>query len=286
MFEFSAPEFFFFLFAIVGTIVGMVKWYRPLATATALHVPASHQLLLALVPIVGWLLLGIVLQNWSDPVYVAGHLDYTLLFMFGGGIWMFLGISLLPWVGISWRDDAVGRHNGAAVVAVCGAMLGITIAYAYCNIGNGPTISTTLVPALVAGLTLFVLFRMVEAIADPVELVTVERDLAAGLRTGAFFIACAIVLGRAMAGDFHGWDEVFITYATFGWPAVFFVLIAAACDRLFAPRPDQPHPNAIAFGLVPGLAMILAAIVFVGSLGAPVVAPPGQYHVTPTVERP
>lgn len=286
MFDFSGGEFIFFFASMIGSLVGATKWYRPILTAKALHMPAAHRWVLASAPIIGWLILLVFLQNWSDPKSVAGHLDYTLLFLFGGGVWMFVGVSLLPWVGLSWRDDAVGRHNTAAVVAVAGAMLGIIIAYAYCNIGNGPTISTTLLPALVAGLTLFLLFRMVEAVADPAELITVDRDIAAGLRTGAFFIACAIVLGRAMAGDFHGWDEVFITYATFGWPAVLLVIVASACDRLFSPRPHRPRPNAIVFGLVPGLAMILAAVLFVATLGAPVVAPPGHYSITPSVERP
>src|SRR5437016_1020595 len=71
-----------------------------------------------------FLILLIVLARWSDPHSVQGHADYILLFLCGGGLWVFAAPLASSVLGVSARQDAVERDSVPAGVAVSGAMLG------------------------------------------------------------------------------------------------------------------------------------------------------------------
>jgi hypothetical protein len=274
MWDFSPDEWFFFAAAAVVAVVGAVLWYMPLARVSTLGRATGVRMALAGVPVVCVVLLVVVLDKWADPVSVAGHPDYVTLFLVGGAAWLFAtGVSCFPFLGISVRDDAVERGNTAAVVVACGAVVGITLAYAQSNIGTGPTIWTTLVPAFFATLGLFVTWIVAEVIGGIAEAVTVDRDVASAIRLAALLVASGAILGRAMAGDWTDWRSTFVDFAAQGWPAIALAVASGVAHRALRPTPQRPRPAVVPLGIIPAVILFVIAAGWLVYLGKPFVKP-------------
>jgi uncharacterized membrane protein YjfL (UPF0719 family) len=229
--------------------------------------------LLHLAPVVSLVLLMLVLQSLADPVYVVGHFDYTVLFLVGGAFWLFTASSAFALMGISTMDDAMRRRNPAAAIAVAGGVVGVTLAYAGSNIGNGPTIWTTLVPAFVATSALLALWLILELIGGSSEAITIDRDVASGIRLAAFLCCAGAILGRAMAGDWSDWDSTFREFVKLSWPALVLIPAMAMMNRRYAPTPQSPHPDPSKCGWTPALLMAGLTAIYLVYLGIPYVAP-------------
>jgi hypothetical protein len=139
-------------------------------------------------------------------------------------------------MGIGMRDDAIERRNAAAAVVAVGAMVGQTCCYAGSNIGIGPTIWTTILPAVIASGTLMVLWTGIEITTRVSEVVTIDRHLPSALALGAFLVAAGINLGWAMSGDWDSWQTTMIDFARRGWPAVLLAVAAALAIQIGKPR--------------------------------------------------
>lgn len=277
MWDFDGDELIFFIVAGIATVFFGIRWYLTLGQVSSLCSSRRSRLLLGITPPAALFILWIIIQLGADPVYVAGHFDYTLLFLFGGATWIFLATSAFPVLGLSLHDDAVDRNNSAAVVAICGAVFGVMFSYAGSNIGNGPTIWTTLVPAFVATMTLLVLWGFLAWVGGARDAITIDRDMAAAIRLAAFLICAGMILGRAMAGDFSDWGETMVEFIAMGWPVIMLLLFAAACNRIFAATPQRIEPPVILFGLFPAAFMGFMTLVYLALVGLPEVAPPGSY---------
>ena len=274
MFDFSDDEWVFMLVALAGAGIGIWRWYWTLLRVSRLNMHSRSQLLLILAPLASLVLVTIVLQNLADPVYVAGHLDYTLLFLAGGAAWIFGASELFSLMGVSTRDDAMRRRNPAAAIAVSGGVLGVALAYAGSNIGNGPTVWTTLAPAFVAAAVLLAFWFMIELLGGAFEAITLDHDVAAGIRLAAFLVSAGAILGRAMAGDWLDWAGTFSEFAKLGWPATLLIPTMVLMNRTFAPTPQQPNPEAGRCGLTPALIILALTAAYLMYLGVPPVAPP------------
>jgi uncharacterized membrane protein YjfL (UPF0719 family) len=273
MFDFSDDEWVFMLVALVGTVIGAWRWHLTLLRVSPLNTDSTSHTLLTFTPITCLAVLAIVLQTLADPVYVAGHLDYTLLFLAGGACWIFGASEGFALMGVSTRDDAMRRRNPAAGIAVAGGVLGVTLAYSGSNIGNGPTIWTTLIPAFVATAVLLALWFVLEVVGGAWEAITLDRDVAAGIRLAAFLVSAGAILGRAMAGDWFDWSSTFADFVKLGWPVALLVPTMAMLNRRYAPTPQQPHPDPAAGGLTPSLVVIGLTAAYLVYLGRPEVAP-------------
>ena len=97
------------------------------------------------------------------------------------------------------------RANGSASLAVAGAIIGITLAYAGGNIGDGPGWWVVVFCAALATLALFAAWMLLELASGVSDAVTVDRDPSAGMRLGGFLVACGLILGRS-AGDWISVD--------------------------------------------------------------------------------
>jgi uncharacterized membrane protein YjfL (UPF0719 family) len=208
-----------------------------------------------------------VLTQWADPKYVVGQLDYILLFVAGGLMWLALTPMLLRWLGVDVRDDALERRNVAAAAAASGAMSGAMAIYAGCNVGAGPTIWTTIFPAIVATAVWFMLWLFVELSTRVSEQIAVDRDIAAGVRQAGWAIATGLLLGRAMAGDWTGWSDTFNGFVRLAWPAVVFAVAMLPLHRSLRPTPQQPNRPVISAGVVPAAALIAIALIYMIALG-------------------
>ena len=276
--DFDGDEVVFFIAAAILAGYGLIQWYWPLICRTSIgRRSPGGTMSLAATPIIALAGLFILLATWSDPKYVVGHIDYILLFLAGGGAWLALAVFSGRVLGIDVRDDAIVRDNPAATIACCGIAIAITILYAACNIGAGPTIWTTIWPALLATGVWFVLWVMIDALTHIGEQITIDRDVAAALRHAGWAIAVALVLGRAMAGDWTAWEQTHADMVRLGWPAVLLSAAVVPLHRIFRPTPDEPRRSIFAAGMMPAILLIALAAGYVATLGLPEV---GKHIIT------
>jgi len=255
---------------IVSLIVAVVSWGAWYITPTFVgrvgrRVPGRR--LLQLTPLVAAALLLAVLRYAAsydvrdDPAYLA-------LYLLLGAAWVGVSIRWLAVTGISTRDDVVERANGSASLAVAGAIIGITLAYAGGNIGDGPGWWVVVFCAALATLALFAAWMLLEMASGVSDAVTVDRDPSAGMRLGGFLVACGLILGRSVAGDWVSVDATVHDFALMAWPVVVLVVVAAIIERVARPTPDTPRPALVPYGLAPALLYVAGAAYQVMRLGS------------------
>lgn len=257
--------------SLVGMAVAGVTWalwYAQPRQIRRLRVAQGGRLVLDLAPLLSAVLLLVVLKTLSahdvrDDVRYVG-----LYFLLGLG-WVGAAMTGISVTGISPRDDVSERGNGAAAWAIAGAMLGITACYAGGNIGDGPGWPVVVFSAALATLGLFGVWLLLEAMTGISETVTIDRDIAAGMRLGAFLFAAGLMLGRAVAGDWVSGQATTRDFVATAWPVLIVGVAAAVIDRLARPRLDHPVPDPFVYGVIPGLAYITAAVLLVLRLGLP-----------------
>lgn len=266
MFDFSGDETVFMLIAGLAGGWGIFQWIVVVLN----HAPPVDLMRsgLAILPGVCLAIVAAIIWNWADPAQVSGHVDYLLLFLAGAAAWFWLTVVAVSGLGIHFRYDAVEAGNRAAGISIAGAGLATSLIYAGGNIGAGPTIWTTILPAAAASIALVVLWFIVEASAHVGDAVTIDRDTASGIRMAGWAVAAAIVLGRSVAGDWTGWDATVGDFLRLGWPAAVLTAVMIAMQLRLRPSPEQPRPSERS-GLITACAMILLAVVYVVLLPAP-----------------
>src|SRR5665213_528647 len=263
MWDFDDSEWFFFVATAVIAAVGGFFYYRFLTRVSLLGKSIHRRALLALLPIAAVIPTYIVLCRWADARAI-GHIDYTALFMIGAAAWVFAASRTMELLGISVHDDAIERDNPAALVAVVAFLMGVGIVYAFSNIGMGPTIWTTIFPALAATILLMLMWLLIESISrGVVESVTIDRDIATAFRLAGAMIGCAIILGLAAAGKWVSGDQTWRDLLSSGWPAVILAMAAAMLQWAQWPTAAHPRPNVFTRGVVPALSFVAAGIVVV-----------------------
>jgi hypothetical protein len=193
-----------------------------------------------------------------DPKYI---LMYLAMGMTCIAIVVLFGAIL----GISHRADAAERSNPAAITAIAGLLVGATACYAGGNVGNGPGWWVVLFSGLLATAAFFLLWWLVHRASGLAEKVTVDRDLAAGLRAAGFLVGCGMILGRAVAGDWVSAGATATDFAGLAWPAALLAGAVVVVERSCAPETSR-HALAVCLtGWVPacvyaglGIAVMLA----------------------------
>jgi hypothetical protein len=114
--------------------------------------------------------------------------------------------------------------------------IGATLATAGANIGQGPTVATTLGPMFLAVGGLMTLWATFSVITGSVTAIAVERDLPSGLRTAALLVALGLILGRSVAGDWVSAESTLCDYLWQGVaPAATLLGVAAIIEFLERP---------------------------------------------------
>ncbi|HEX4125425.1 MAG TPA: hypothetical protein VHY37_11910 [Tepidisphaeraceae bacterium] len=232
MWDLDPDEWFFLIIAILGGAALSVRYFTPLMMTW--NLPIRRRFWLSVWPIACLVPIFIVLCTCADP-HVRGHADYTTLFMVGGVVWTLAASAFLPIVGVRWRDDCLEGSDPAAAIVAASAMLASALCYAGANIGTGPTVWTTILPAgmataALAGAALIV--RLASPVADAV---AIDRDIASAAVFGGFLVAAAIILAWAAAGDFVDWNATLGDFARrASWTAI---PAAAAIAALWIIRP-------------------------------------------------
>ncbi|MDQ3036586.1 MAG: hypothetical protein M3Y87_29610 [Myxococcota bacterium] len=199
---------------------------------------------------------------------VRESVTYTAFYDVMGLAWIGASVAVLRRLDLSLRDDVIERRNPAALAAISGAIVGIALAYAGGNVGDGPGWWCVVIASGVATAALFAVWITLYVAARSGEAITIDRDLPAGIRVGALLAACGLVFGRGAAGDWVSASDTIASFALVAWPAVILVLLGIFVERALAPR-GQPSRGGL--GLAIGVAVVYlgAAATVVHGQGIP-----------------
>jgi hypothetical protein len=233
MWDFDADEMFFLVIAAAVGGLMAIRYY--LFVIQIWRVPARRRWFWAAWPAVCLAPTAIVLNTLADP-QVIGHIDYITLFLVGDVVWVFGAAALLPLVGVRMRDDVLERGNRAAGAVAAAAMLGGGLCYAGANIGVGPTIWTTIVPALLAAGLLAAAALVVRAFSPLADALAIDRDAATGSIFAAFLVAASLILAWAVEGNFVDYRSTLIDLARRGSGVILLVIATILALRIVPPR--------------------------------------------------
>jgi uncharacterized membrane protein YjfL (UPF0719 family) len=248
---------------IVSCVLGVFGW-KQWAGGLLLVEPLSRRTyaevigLMLLPPMAAGVML-VVLWNWSShDVRDSGIYIFFYLAMWLGwtGIWNLV----MPYLGLSCRDDAFERNNSAAGLALGGGLLGVTFVFAGSNIGEGPGWWVVVFCAGLGTAVLLLLWLLDNQITGVIEAITVDRDIAAGWRAAGFFIGSGLILGRALAGDWHSAGATVHDFVAKGAPVLSLSAAATVMDGFLRPTPKRPEPRHLLFGFIPFLLLVAAGI--------------------------
>ena len=253
------------LVTLLALVVGPVWW-----TFTLIHLARigpirpgalAVQALTVTISLCGIAILLVLKTLASFDVVDAA--EYQFMYGVLGLAWLRVGERFFAFAGLSLRDDLVERRNRAAIPAMAGAFAGLTCCYAGGNIGDGPGWWVVLFSAGLASALLFVAWLMLAQFSPVMDAITIDRDPAAGVRLGVFLAAGALLLGRAVAGDWYSVADT-IGDAAAMIPALgVMVVVALIVERVAHPTPQRPRAPLLALGVVPALiyvAVVVAAL--------------------------
>jgi uncharacterized membrane protein YjfL (UPF0719 family) len=212
-------------------------------------------------------LAAMTLEFWG-AAEIRATVSEVFFLTFVAAIWLIIATKLFPWMGLSLRDDAVDRKNLSALVALCGAVLALGIIYAGANIGEGPSFTNNFFCDAIGFASFFLLWFFLELVGKVSRSITEDRDIATGLRTCGLFLAFGLIIGRALAGDWHSEEATVRDFIRDGWPAAILLMLAVIVEPFVRPNRRQPMPPWPVFGLLPAALYISLAAVWLWHLGA------------------
>ncbi|HTV41282.1 MAG TPA: hypothetical protein VMF08_11945 [Candidatus Sulfotelmatobacter sp.] len=243
---------------IVSCIIGLVGWRTWLGGLLLLE-PLSRKLATQFLgwgsPLVAAGALYFVLARWSSHD-VRDNPTYIFFYLAMGFGWAGLWNWILPYAGLSFRDDALELNNDAAGIAISGSLLGATLAFAGANIGDGPGWWVVVFCAMLSTGLMLVLWIIGAKLTRVHEFITIDRDTASGWRAAGYFIGAGLILGRAVAGDWHSTQQTVIDFLARGWPVLILWAVAFCFDKISKPTPQRPALNPVLFGALPSLLLM------------------------------
>lgn len=262
----SEGEFIVFAGSLVWSGYTWFHWYLRLLRVPVATGGYTARTIMAVTPA---LCLGLLL---SILIRFAAHdvrpsVFYTIFYLALGSAWLATMVRLMPLLNLSPQDDAVERGNQAAAWTDAGAMLGLTLAFAGANIGDGPGWWVVLFSAGVSSAAWFLAWAGWEWLTRTSHAITVDRDESTGLRSAGIAIGFGLLTGRAAAGN---WISASATVADFvrdSWPLLSLLLIAGLADRLLGIRGVGEYRPPIIYGWGPAILYVGAACVGLLALG-------------------
>ncbi|MCK6447883.1 MAG: hypothetical protein L6Q99_15935 [Planctomycetes bacterium] len=256
--------------ATVSTFIAIVctlMWFNALRRRPFVLRPTPWKRALQFAPATAIVGIFLVLTNFASHD-VRGDVRYLYMYTVWGAAWIGVMLAWSPLLGLSLRDDVVERANPAAAAALWSLPFAHALAYVGGNIGDGPGWWVVLGSSGIAQLVLLVLVWTSLKLGHASESITIDRDTATGVRFAALVLAEALVLGRAVAGD---WIEVAATVRDFadrGWPAFVLGAVGLVLDIALRPNASAPRRSVFAAGVVPGAVFLGAATWWLVHLGS------------------
>ncbi|WP_020621198.1 hypothetical protein [Paenibacillus daejeonensis] len=264
----------FVSFCVTICFIGL--WYYKIVRLWPLSYNKTGRLILGLLPVLAFIIIIRILLTMASFDVVNDGL-YISMYLFLGFLCLALGSMLLRKVfDLSWDDDALQRGNRASLAAYAGAFLGMTMIYTGANIGDGPGWWTVIVAGSLGFASWMVLAAQFNKYAHVSEQITVDRDLASGIRFGGYLLASGIILGRASAGDWTSWWMTIVEFLA-GFPVLLLALWALQVERSQANRStsrgsrhDQTLPTALIWAVLYVAFAVLAVMLLPAIPGSPI----------------
>ena len=249
----SGDEIFAVIVSAVLVLYTWLKWTRVIVSMPNFGQSRSPVAVVAAGTAVAAVLLLAVLRRWSSAD-VRDSIVYTgFYFIMGFGVTGLI-LLVLDRLGLSVRDDALERRNRAAGVALAGAIIGIMAAFAGANIGDGPGWWVVVFCTALSNGVLLLGWWLLAGIAATDDAITIDRDLGTGFRIAGWFAGSGLILGRAVAGDWHGTNQAVLDFVRGGLPALVLLILVLAFELVV--RRARLRNSAFALGAVPALVYI------------------------------
>lgn len=194
---------------------------------------------------------------------VVNNTYYILLYFGLGVVWLKVAEFIFRFLGISAELDVAERGNPAALAAYGGGMIGITLCYSGGNIGEGPGPHAVIICAGMASVAFFLVWFALTAFTEIDYTVTVDRDIATGIRLGAFLFAAGLILGRSVVGDYISAVATWNDFIAHAWPVLILLALAIIIEFFFKPTVEQPTPSPILYGFIPAIIYMSAAALYI-----------------------
>ena len=250
--------------SVVTAILIWVAWYRRIAVFALRCSPRRERWLLAITPLACGGLIWLVLRYWSSPD-VRNDWLYLGFYLAMGAAWIGFGAELLPYLGLSPRDDVLERRNPGAGIAIAGALLGLTFCFAGGNVGDnageGPGWWVVLFCAGLATAVYALLWIALDRATGLADSISIDRDTAAGFRLAGFFLGTGLILGRAVAGDWVSAAGTLADFARLGWPVLPLWALVAVLERGLRPSAAEPARPVLRDGLLPAFLYAAAGLI-------------------------
>ena len=270
-------EIFVLFASAIYTFVGLAQWYLPLTSSHPSDIGGRIRITLALLPPTALVIIVWTLQNLAS-FDVVDDFFYLLLYALLGLAWAFVGSLLMFGVlDLSRVDDLIGMRNPAATVAFSGGFLATVLIYAGANIGDGPGCWCVILAGGLGLATWFALAYALNLLTGAFERITVERNVATGIRVGSFLLASGLIIARASAGDWTSFLHTVVEFMV-GWPVLPFTVVAIMIELAFRRTPagsldNAPAPRRIGSSVLIGVVYLAAAVIII-------------YLLPPMVENP
>lgn len=268
--EFTGGESFVLFVSTIGGGVAIFRWVRALCASpdAELRPATQSRKILAVGSAIAAAILAFILLKLT-PREVRSSIQYVVLFAGVGVLTCAAVLGAASATGVSIARDALDNRNPAAALAVAGALVGTSLAYGGANVGQGATISTTLLPAALSVGTLIGAWTLLEHVACISDAIAIDRDSASAWRLAGFLIATGAISGRAVAGDYHSVWGTLVDFAVIAWPIAVLVVITAILQVRWRPTPHHPHPPVRRFGHIPAATLLIATALYILWTGAP-----------------
>ena len=217
---------------------------------------------------VSTLLILVVLRTVAS-FDVVDDLHYQFMYLVLGLAWLRVAQTAFAFAGLSARDDVVERNNGAAAIALSGALVGAALCYVGGNIGDGPGWWVVVFSAGLSTLTSLALWIVLTLCSPVVDAVTIGRDRATGARLAGFLIALGLVLGRGVAGNWSSGLQTIADFTAALPTAAVILAMAIAVERFARPTADRPEGPIVVLGVLPAIAYLAIAGAGLQALGWP-----------------
>jgi hypothetical protein len=245
-----------------GTFIAQAVAIRPYRYQNSVRFPLYCGILLS------GTVLYYVISFWSSHDVRDSQL-YTFFYLILGAGWLGFARYAMAYLGLCPRYDVLERNNPAAGWACGGALVGIMLCFAGGNIGDGPGWWVVIYCAALSTGTAAVAWIILDSITRAADNISVERDVATGLRAAGFWIAAGVILGRAVAGDWISLQQANIDFIKIGWPMLILLVGATALERPLRPGGNFEQTSVLLKGVAPGAFYVFCAILYVASISRP-----------------
>lgn len=262
----SDGEICILVFSFIAALAVWIRWYHRSLAPSRLLSRFRERWPLWFMPLACAAALLAILPAFASHD-VRDSEVYTSFYLLLGAAWVGVALLFSPALGLQPFIDVAHRRNPAARPMLAGAMLGLTLAFAGGNIGDGPGWWVVFYSAGLSTAAFLLAWLGLNVLAGATEAVTIDRSTAAGVRLGALFIANGLILGRAVAGDWHSVAATNVDFVSQGWMAAALTAIEVIASRLLRPSASEPRPAVLLAGAPPAILYLAATALWLDVVG-------------------